>query len=180
MTVDSFEIEDYMMMVGITGDGQRLDEEQCRRLFSIPATVSDGVAEVSEKENLKDLLETAKNTIIDGIGSKNTSYFELELDKLEKWADDKRKTLKMSIKDLDAQIKELKKQAKLAPNLPEKLKLQKEVKKLDSKRDDAYMEYKDASKEIEARKDELIEVIEAKLKQEVKTETLFTVKWKVV
>jgi superfamily II DNA/RNA helicase len=182
LTVDSFETEDYMIMLGLMDDGrvQELDPEQCMRLFSIPATVSGRVGEISGQVALKDLLESARNTIIDSIGAKNTSYFEIELEKLDKWAEDKRKTLKMSIKDLDSQIRDLKKQAKLAPNLPEKLKLQKKVKKLDSKRDEAYMEYKDASKEIEAKKDELIEEIEAKLKQDVKTKTLFTVKWKVI
>lgn len=180
MTVDSFEAEDHIILNGITDDGQVLDEEQCRRFFSLPATNSPLVTELSPNQVLVDMLEKRKNDIVDGIEQKNSSYFEIEMDKLDKWADDKKKTLKSGIKELDDKIKVTKKEARLAPNLPEKLKLQKEVKKLDSKRDEAWMEFKDASKDVENMKDELIEEVEAMLKQNVTVKNLFAVKWKVI
>ena len=40
MTVKSFETEDYLIFSATTNDGILLDQEQCSRLFSIPATVS--------------------------------------------------------------------------------------------------------------------------------------------
>jgi hypothetical protein len=49
--------------------------------------------------------------------------------------------------------------ARLAPNLPEKLKLEKERKKLENERDAAWREYDGAAKEIEQSKDRLINQI---------------------
>ena len=58
---------------------------------------------------------------------RNSNYFEIELEKLDKWGEDRRNSLKITLKDLDAEIKELKRNARLAPNLPEKLKLAEEI-----------------------------------------------------
>lgn len=180
MSIESFEAEDYMIFCGMTNDGQALDEEQCRRLFSLPATNAPMTGASTANVTLMDMLERRKNSIIEGIGQKNSTYFEEELDKLEKWAEDKRKTLKLGIKELDDKIKGLKKEAKLAPNLPEKLKHQKEIKRLESRRDEEWMKFKEASKEIESKKDELIDEIEKRLKQKVSIENLFAIRWNVV
>ena len=57
----------------------------------------------------------------------------------------------------------------VAPNLQEKLKLEKEKRQLESKRDEAWHEYDGAAKEIEK-----------KLKQKISKEKLFTIWWKSV
>lgn len=66
------------------------------------------------------------------------------------------------------------------PNLPEKLKLEKEKRQLESKRNEAWHEYDGAAKEIENKKDRLIDEIEKKLKQKISEEKLFTIWWKIV
>ena len=63
--------------------------------------------------------------------------------------------------------------------MPEKIELQKKVKTLDKKRDDAWREYYGAAKEIESRKDELIDAVEARLKQNIKETVLFEIEWEV-
>ena len=50
-------------------------------------------------------------------------------------------------------LRKLRKQQRLAPNLPDKLKLEKERKKLENERDAAWREYDGAAKEIEQSKD---------------------------
>lgn len=180
LTIHSFETEDYVILSGICDDGSFLEEDQCRRLFSLPAQ------EFSIKKGdrggiigqLKLPFERRKNEIIDGISLKNTNYFEAELDKLDRWGEDRRNSLRLLLRELDEQIKELKKQSRLAPNLPEKLKHEKEKRLLESKRDEAWKEYDQAAREIELKKDELIDEIEKKLKQTVSEETLFTIHWK--
>jgi len=108
------------------------------------------------------------------------NYFELELEKLDKWGEDRRNSLKVNLKELDDQIKDFKKQARLAPNLPEKLKLEKERKKLETERDTAWRDYDGAAKEIEQSKDQLIDNIEKRLNQDIKEEDLFLIRWKIL
>ena len=80
---------------------------------------------------------------------------------------------------MDDQIKELKKQVRHSSSLPEKIELQKKVKTRDKKRDDAWCEYDEAAKEIESRKDELIDAVEARLKQNITETALFEIEWEV-
>jgi len=102
------------------------------------------------------------------------------MDKLNRWAEDMRKSLKSTLKDYDNQIADLKKQARMAPNLPEKLALQKKIRSLDKKRDNAWREYDEAAREIERQKDTLIDQVEARLGQEIEEEELFTIRWRLI
>lgn len=97
---------------------------------------------------------------------------------MDRWGEDRRNSLRLLLRELDEQIKELKKQSRLTPNLPEKLKHEKEKRLLENKRDEAWKEYDQVAKEIELKKDDLIDEIEKKLKQTVLEEALFTIRWK--
>jgi hypothetical protein len=182
LSVSTFETEDYVLLAANTDDGIVLDNDQCKRLFSIHATESgtDVALDHNQKNTLTDNLATQKNAIIEEIGIRNVNYFDIELEKLDKWGDDRRNSLKVVLKEYDEQIKETKKQARLAPNLPEKLKMEKDRKKLETERDTAWREYDGAAKEIEQSKDQLIDGIEKRLNQNLKEEDLFLIRWQIV
>ena len=57
------------------------------------------------------------------------------MEKLDNWADDKRKGLKTNLKELDDQLKELKKPIRQASSLPEKLSLQRQGRKVETRRE---------------------------------------------
>ncbi|TXH78877.1 MAG: DEAD/DEAH box helicase [Thiothrix sp.] len=181
VTISSLEIEDYLLLAGLTTEGVLLTDEQCRRLFSLQAeTGSFHVSSQAHLDRLDQALTSQKMDILGTISSRNAQFFELELDKLDQWGEDKRSSLKITLKDLDEQIKELKKHARVAPNLPEKLKLEKQRKQYESERDSAWREYDRAAKEIDQAKDRLIEQIEAKLSQALIEKDLFMISWSVV
>ena len=180
VTISSFETEDYVLLSGITTGGVVLDEEVCRRLFSLNASTQDfHTLPEQTLSHLVNLLDAQKTGILGQVNTRNAQFFELELEKLDNWGEDKRSSLKVTLKDLDEQIKELKKQARVAPNLPEKLKLEKERKKHESERDNAWREYDHAAKEIDRAKDQLIDEIEARLGQDVTEQQLFVLSWQV-
>ena len=182
MSVNSFELEEFIQLSGVSEDGLVLEKEHCERFFSLPASINDTQQVIpSELISIIENELTAKKTLIlDEIGDRNTQFFEIELEKLDLWGEDRRNSLKVTLKDLDAEIKEIKKQARTAPNLPEKLKLEKERKKLENERDTAWREYDGAAKEIEINKDRLIEQVEKGLKQKISEQVLFTIRWKLL
>jgi superfamily II DNA or RNA helicase len=178
MTVKALEAEDYIIVAAVTMDGHELDAEQARRLFSLQATAKS-IGDVPDCDvNLSYVRQ--KNAILSDISERNAIFFEEEMDKLNRWAEDKRKSLKSTLKDYDDQIADLKKQARMAPNLPEKLALQKRIRSLDKKRDNAWREYDEAAREIERQKDALIDQVEARLGQEIEEEELFTIQWRLI
>ena len=178
LTVKALETEDYILLAGVTADGHELDEDQARRLFNLSAQIKEDVS--CPTDGVQVAYTRRKKAVLGGIAERNAVFFEEEIDKLNRWAEDKRKSLKVTLKDHDDQIGELKKEARLAPNLPEKLKIQKEIRALDKKRDEAWHEYDSSARDIEKQKDSLIDRVEARMEQEVEEETLFTINWKLI
>lgn len=52
------------------------------------------------------------------------------------------------ISELDAKIKEIKREARSAPNLPTKLDLQRQLRQLESKRNEAWKDYDESSRDV--------------------------------
>jgi ERCC4-related helicase len=181
VTVTAFETEDHILLAGVTDDGMPLDDEQSRRLLTLPAAENSLQAARSgaHDDALQASLNERRQTIFDDLEQKNASYFEGELDKLDRWGEDQRASLKMALKELEDQIKETRRNARLAGNLPEKLKLEREKRQLDSKRDEAWKEYEQAAKNVEGRKDVLMDEVEKRLKQQVSEQSLFTIRWQI-
>ncbi|NOY72102.1 MAG: hypothetical protein GXP14_06955 [Gammaproteobacteria bacterium] len=67
------------------------------------------------------MLEQAPNDISKSINERNLSYFEQQVNKLDDWADDIKEGLEYSIKALDKEIKQVRREAKVSPTLNEKL-----------------------------------------------------------
>jgi hypothetical protein len=80
---------------------------------------------------------------------------------------------------LDLSIKDAKKSARLAPNLPEKLEIQRSLRGLETKRDEAWRAYDTASRDVDRQKDALLDEISHRLEQKTSCDTLFTLRWRV-
>jgi predicted nucleic acid-binding Zn-ribbon protein len=99
------------------------------------------------------------------------------MDKLDRWAEDRRASLKAELDELDEAIKETKKAARLAPNLPEKLERQRALRQLETKRTEAWKAFDEASQVIDRQKDVLLDEISSRLDQKLEQEPLFTLRW---
>jgi len=127
LSVESFEEEDHLVFSAISDDGTVLDEEQARRLFSLPGTCQ-GLSEIgTASDQLQQIFEAVKARIIDDISARNSTFFEEEMDKLEKWAEDLKSGLEYELKELDREIKCQKTESKKILKLDEKLKAQKDI-----------------------------------------------------
>jgi ERCC4-related helicase len=178
LKLKSFDEEEYLIFTASTDKGKILSKDQCEKLFDIAGKqISNG--ELNNVEAIESEYETIKKSIVHDLTEKNTFYFDEEMNKLGKWGDDKKTTLRQTLKDLDDKIKILKKEVRLTGSLQDKLKAQKEIRSLDAKRDQAWKEYEDKKKEIDNQVDKLIDRIQAKMEQKVETEKLFAIRWRV-
>jgi superfamily II DNA or RNA helicase len=181
ISLTSLEAEDWIALVGVTDDGTLLDEAQCRRLFDLPGTSgapADMPAAVTDI--LRSQHDRRRGALQEEASERNGTWFELEMDKLDKWADDRRTSLKGELDELDQALKEAKKNARTAPTLPEKLERQKQVRTLETKRDEAWRAYDQASREVDRQKDALLDEISRRLEQKLEQEPLFGLRWRLV
>jgi ERCC4-related helicase len=178
MTVSALETEDVIVFSAVSEDGGSLDDVQCRRLFDLPARVESGCAVPA---TFASTLETAqaqrRQTLLDETTSRNGRWFETEIEKLDRWAEDRRSSLKTELDELDEAFKEAKKAARLAPSLPEKLERQRAARTLETKREEAWRAYDEASRDIDRQKDSLLDEVSHRLEQQINDERLFTLRW---
>jgi len=178
LSVQSFETEESLILTGFADDSTPLDSAVCRRLFDLQAQVGNNTGLPQPIQSaLADAVAQHQAGLLDQIAAKNGQWFDTEMEKLDRWADDRRSTLKSELDELDRNIKDMKKSARLAPNLPEKLELQRKLRTLEGKRDEAWRAYDAASRDIDRQKDHLLDDISRRLGQKTTCETLFTLRW---
>lgn len=180
VTLTALETEDHLILAGVTDRGEIVDGAQCRRLFDLPGEEEEGTSlSPDRKQILEDMAARQMQEVLDTISTKNGTWFDSEMDKLDHWAEDRRVSLKAELDELDETIKETQKAARLAPNLPEKLERQRALRQLESKRTEAWKTFDEASREIDRQKDALLDEISRRLDQRTDRSALFTIHWQV-
>lgn len=180
ITVDSFEKEDYLIFAGYQDNGEYLDSEQCEKLFMLDAEVKDTVIDNPDNERLNTFIEAKKAGFMDFIVQRNTEFFDDEMNKLDKWAEDRKNSLEIELKQLDKDIKTLKTESKKILKLEDKLNAQKTIKEMEAKRNKMRRDLFESQDLVDKQKEDLIEKIEAKLNQKISEEELFTIRWRLV
>jgi ERCC4-related helicase len=181
LAVHALETEDSLVLTGTIDDKLSLDDAQCRRLFDLPGKLGAAASVPDDiRTTLGDATVTRQKQLLQGMATKDAHWFDSEMEKLDRWADDRRAALKEELEQLDEQIKHTKKAARFAPNLPEKLELQKKLRGLEMKRDEAWRSYDAASRDVDRQKDSLLDEISRRLEQKTECNELFTLRWRVV
>ncbi len=180
LTLTAIETEDVLLLAGVTDAGEPLEDTQCRRLFDLNARVgASATIPEAGRQQLADAIAARRDAIIEETSARNGRYFDIEIDKLDRWAEDRRASLKAELDELDEALKEAKKAARNAPNLPEKLERQRAVRSLEEKREKAWREYDIAARDIDRQKDALLDDISRRLNQTVEEEPLFSLRWSI-
>lgn len=125
-----------------------------------------------------ELTEQRQTAIQRSISERNAKFFEAEADKLDGWADDLKLGLEREIKEFDRQIKEARRAATTALTLEEKLAGQKQIKGLESQRNEKRRSLFDAQDKVDQQRENLIATIEGKLTQKTGLADLFSIRWR--
>ncbi len=178
MSIRGADDQDHIIIAAITDDGRRIDSKAALRLFELPAE-NVGAATLTIPTTLAEMIKSERQSILEALAARQSVWFDQEMDKLDSWAEDKRAGLKADLKDLDDQIKTMKKEVRQIGNLPEKLALQRKARTLETARDEAWRAYDAAAKEIETQKDGLLDQVEERLGQDVSDELLFAIRFEI-
>ena len=176
LSVAGLDEEDTFLFAGLQDDGTGLESEQCRRLFDLSGQASERLL-LQAPTQIGSEIEVRRREHAAIVEQRNAGAFDKEMEKLDRWGDDQRVSLKTALSDLDESIKASKKEARQAPSLPEKLALEKTRRLLESKRDEAWRAYDQAARAVDERKDTLLDEIAARLKQSESLHNLFTIRW---
>lgn len=181
IAIHSFEEEDYLLLACFTNDGEVIETEVAERLFSLYGYEDQEIEiEAGVQTTAKEIIFGEQQKVIAENATRNRDFFDVEMDKLDQWADDMKISLEKEIKDIDAEIKLRKAEAKKILSLEAKVKAQRHIKELEKKRNEKRQTLFSAQDEIDEKKENLLSDVEKKLNQKVIQNELFTIKWRIV
>ena len=180
-TVDALEAEDYVIVSALDDEGNIIEQSIAEKMFSLSAEmIGETVLAGEDKERLEQCEKDSISRITTQIAERNSSFFDDEVDKLDKWSEDIKRSLEIELKQLDQEIKAKKTESKKLLLLEEKVKAQRQIKEFEKKRKEKRRRLFEEQDNVEERKETLINSVETRLKQKVKVEELFRIKWRVV
>jgi ERCC4-related helicase len=182
LTVESMKrAEDYIVLTGFNDAtiSEAMNPEVLEKLMAFPISRVSS-SEFSEAPHLQDQMSRRKTEILREITSRNLQYFEAEVEKLEAWSDDLKVVLEQDIKETDREIREVRRTAKVAPDLNEKLHWQKRLKDLERLRNKKRRDLFDKQDKVDDKREKLISVLEEKMDQKIEEHHLFTITWEVI
>ena len=170
-------VEDYLLLAGVTDAGQTLHEEDAHKLLRLPAQVLEADLLMPPPAALDDDLKRLEREQLATVNARNLGYFDAEVQKLDAWADDLKVGLENEVKELDREIKDVRRTATVAATLEEKLQCQKRQRELEDKRNQLRRKIFDRQDEIDGQRNKLIEALESRLDRKMQTTAVFTIQW---
>ena len=179
LTLETFEKSEQMLFSVCDDKGGILRPEIGEKLFLLAATIKeDGFKPCPQRDHIESALHARTDELLKQAEISNHSYFNEELDKLDRWAEDLKNGLEIEIKRLDRDIRELDRQSKQMVGLQEKLEFQKQKAAMEKRRTSKRQELFNSQDEIDKKRDTLIKQIEKQLQNSKHEITeLFQIRW---
>ncbi len=175
LTVNSISQEEFLVLAAQSDDGEALNADWCHRLFRLNAQDLDAAGNAPD---LSTLVEAEVSRCLKAVEVRNSRYFDAEVAKLDRWSDDLKLGLERELKDLDAAIREARKQSAVAVALVDKLAAQREIKTLEQNRNRKRRDLFEEQDRIDEQRATLISSIERQLATTLRYDTLFTLNWR--
>lgn len=179
LSLRSFANEQYLVFTAISEDGSVLDSEFSELLFRLHATLEADTLKISPTTD-KLLSGTAKlqvQTALNKALDENNQYFQRERAKLDAWAEDLMLAAEHELEDVRMQIKQTRRDARLAQSLEDQKAAEENLKKLNRAQRRKREELFDVQDEIEAKRDLMIAALDKQMYQQSNTQLLFRIRW---
>lgn len=172
------EIEEQIVIVAIDESNKVYDDEFVIRLLSLPARML-GVPKEITPSFLNASLEEKQTELSESIEARNSELVSEEIVKIERWAEDNRKSLQQRLNDLDKEIDEKNEAFVKERNLRKKLVIQKEKDSLMERRDAAWKEYDEQRSTLKKEKNQLIQKLYEMADSQSSVVDEYVIKWKI-
>jgi len=176
--VEALRTEQFLLLVGQTDQGDRCDDEQARRLLTLPADVAG--EPIGAVPTFDELGAASVTACVKRVEERNAQHFDAEVTKLDRWSDDLKIGLERELKDIDQAIRETKVGARQAASLEARVTAQRQIRDLEGKRRQKRADLFTEQDKIDAQRDGIIDGLEKLLVVRHKVALLYTVQWELV
>lgn len=182
LSLQSFANEEYLILTALSDEGEVIDREFIELLFRLNGHVAselptiDAALEDKLSDTVKRQIQTALNKALD----ENNEYFQRERAKLDVWAEDMMVAAEQELEDVRIQIKQARKESRLAESLEEQKAAEEVLKKLNRLQRRKREQVFDVQDEIDGKRDAMIKALDAKMHQQSSTQHLFRIRWRLI
>ena len=176
------EVEDLDLIVfaGATDANEVLKDEICQFLLTLPSTIKEEIHSLNENQ-IDKYYAVQKQKHLDFVKLTDTNLLKNEIQKFEKWANDRITGSEQELKDVKKKIQELERGTREENiNADQLLDIQKKIRTLDRKKAKLRREIFDVEDAILEERDEMIDGAEEKLNRTTKEEEIFTIEWELI
>lgn len=180
LTVEAFDIQEYIINTCVCDDGTVLDDDTVERMMELCSEAMEVSMPVPDE--LEKSAAAKQADLLRNIEEQNKKYFLDECSKLDEWSDELKDNLYREIKDLDNEIKEKNKAANamaLTSSLEEMLEAKDEVNKLKKLRDKKRRHLYDEEDRIAEENERLQDEMRKKLIGKTQLNTIFTIRFEI-
>lgn len=174
------EENDLIIFAGATETGEVLKDELCQFLLTLHSNTEDDLQNFNSNKVDK-VYQEQKKKHLDFVKHTDTKLLQLEIQKFEKWANDKIESSELELREVKKKIKDLERETR-ADNLnaDDLLEIQKKIRVLDRKKSKLRREIFDIEDNILAERDEMIDEAERKLERTTTETEIFTIEWELI
>jgi len=171
---------DLIVFAGITNANEVLKDGICQFLLTLPSTLEDELLKIENKKIEKHYL-IQKQKHIDFVKRTDTDLLKNEIQKFEKWANDRITGSEQELKEVKKKILELERTTRVdGINADDLLEIQKKIRKQDRKKSRLRREIFDVEDQILEERDTMIDEAESKLNRKTTEQEIFTIKWELI
>jgi len=174
--VSSLETEEKVLVGGWFGDGEPVGEEEAQLLASLggqesgptsPGLLAGGDSEVLSETLIQDYAKDAEN--------RNFGFYKGEKQKLELWAEEKTQACELEIDEVKAELVRLNRDSKAAESLEQERQFQGLISEAEKKLRRLRRNSLNAMDDIIDQRDDLIERLQERMNQDIKTQVLYQI-----
>lgn len=180
LRLESFQEEEHLLFSGLDDAGNAVDQETCEKMFACFLVREPALTGESVPDTLADNAKRHQKAVLNRIMESNHQFFQIERDKLEKWADDKILAAEQQLADTKIKIRALKRESRQAETVEQQKEFHERIRDLERKQRRQRQQIFDAEDEILAKRDELIDALEKRMTKKTEVRRLFAVRWSVV
>lgn len=183
LTLQSFDIEEHLIITAMTQAGEVLATDVCQRLMRLDARIIDTSIDNEAKKFTQTFLPTVelqRQATLNQALEANQVFFQKEQDKIDQWADDKLKAVELAMEDIKLKVKSLQREARQASTMEEQRQKQEAVKQAEKEQRKMRQTIFDVEDEISAQRDRFIANLESALHRKSSVDKLFMIQWKIV
>lgn len=181
LSIESIENEEYLLFSGFDENGEYTDPEIFKKMFRLNSNKIKMIDVPPETE--KKLIDNGKifaqSTARQALEQNNILFLERR-EQLYRWAEDVIISAEKTLQQIKAELRAKEHEAGFATTIEQQREAQQKITELEKKKRASRRNIWEIEDNIADKRNLLIKELEKKMTQNIKTETLFMIKWRIV